>query len=70
MYGKLRNKEIDVNTKYFFNSKELKIDAEKRYPDDVDLILRFVRSTRYAMTFASILIACIMYMAYLLLKMK
>jgi len=70
MYSELRRKGVEISGKSFFNAALLEKEVKEKYQDDADLIFRFVKYTKFAMTFASILITFIMIMGYILLKMK
>ena len=70
MYSDLRKKGIEISSKSLFDHQTLQREVDDNYPDHADLIYKFVKYTRFAMTFATILIALILIMAYLLLKIR
>ena len=70
MYQQLRDKGVEIGSHHFFNKADLDQLVRKEYPDDEMLIKRFVRYTKIAMTFASILITFILILAFVLFRMR
>ena len=70
MYNEVRRKGIEVSSKLLFNEKALRNYCQKQYPEDSDKILRFVKYTKFAMTFATILLFLIMILGLILFRSK
>ena len=67
MYSDLRKKGVEISSKSFFDKNQLESDL-KTYPKEAEVIRSFVGRTRFAMTFATILIVLILIMGFMLLK--
>jgi len=67
MYGELRRKGVEISSNSFFNSAQLEEEL-KSYPNEADMVRKFVKRTRFAMTFASILISLVLIMGFILLR--
>jgi len=70
MYSDLRKKGVELSGKCLFDKQTLDKEVNSGYIEHAELIYRFVKYTRFAMTFATILIGLIMIMGYLLLKTR
>ena len=70
MYSDLRNKGVEISGKSMFDDALLAQEVNEKYPADSDAIFKFVKYTRFAMTFATILISLILILGYLLLKYR
>ena len=67
MYSELRKKGVEISSKSFFNQDVLNQELQS-YPKEADTIKKFVARTRFAMTFASVLISIVLVMGFLLMK--
>jgi hypothetical protein len=70
IYQKLREKDIDIPVRFFFQEKVLIENIAIYDYEDQKMILAFVRRTKYAMIFATILISIILVMGFLLFRMN
>ncbi|MEE9372437.1 MAG: hypothetical protein V3V00_05230 [Saprospiraceae bacterium] len=68
MYSDLRQKGVEISSRSFFDRTLLDEEIKEKYPNNKDLILRFIKYAHFAMTFATVLIALILLFGYLLLK--
>ncbi len=70
MYSELRKKGVEFDSKLFFNERKLKEYVEVEYPDEEELIMKFVKYTKFAMTFATVLLVFILALGFVLVRMK
>lgn len=70
MYQQLRDKDVEIESKHFFDKKLMEELIDQKYPKEGELIRRFIRYTKIAMTFASILITFILILAFVLFRLS